>query len=261
MLKSISLSFLAVSALILTSCTKPTTEQLVEAIKKDPSLLANAIKSEPEKFKDALKVVGEMMQKDRMREREEAAQKEQDAAFSAPLQPALTAAQVYKGAENAKVTIVEYTDFECPYCSRGADTVAEVLKKYPGKVRVTVKHLPLPFHKQAMPAAKYFEAIRIQNPKAAIQFHDALFANQEGLKKDGEKFLEEQAKKLGVKIPQLKKDIASDAVKKKVDADMEEAGRFGIKGTPGFVVGGIPLKGAYPAEDFAKIIDRLLKKG
>lgn len=261
MLNHTKLSLTLIGALFLTSCTKPSTEQLVEAIKKDPSLLANAIKNEPEKFKEALKVVGEMMQKERMREREEAAQKEQEKAFAAPLSPKLTAAQVYKGAENAKITIVEYTDFECPYCSRGADTMAELLKKYPGKVRVTVKHLPLPFHKLAMPSAQYFEAIRLQNPKAAVQFHDAVFANQEGLKKDGEKFLEEEAKKLGIKIPQLKKDIASDAVKKKIEADMEEARQFDIKGTPGFVVGGIPVKGALPPEEFAKIIDRLLKKG
>lgn len=261
MLTPFSLSFLAASALILTSCNKPSTEQMVEAIKKDPAILANAIKNEPEKFKEALKVVGEMMQKERAREREESAQKEQEKAFAAPLSPKLTAAQVYKGAENAKITIVEYTDFECPYCSRGADTMAEVLKKYAGKVRVTVKHLPLPFHKMAMPSAQYFEAIRLQNPKAAVQFHDAVFANQEGLRKDGEKFLEEQAKKLGIKIPQLKKDIASDAVKKKIEADMDEARQFDIKGTPGFVVGGIPVKGAFPAEEFGKIIDRLLKKG
>ncbi len=258
--KLISLSFIAISALVLTSCTKPSTDQVVEAIKKDPMILANAIKSEPEKFKEALRVVGEMMQKERMREREEAATKEQEKAFTAPLNPKLTAAQVYKGADNAKIVIVEYTDFECPYCSRGADSMAALLKQYPGKIKVTVKHLPLPFHKMAMPAAQYYEAIRLQNPKAAIQFHDAVFANQEGLKKNGEAFLEEQAKKLGIKMPQLKKDLSSDVVKKKIEADMEEARGFDIKGTPGFVVGGIPVKGALPPDEFAKIIDRLLKK-
>ena len=138
--------------------------------------------------------------------------------------------------------------------------MAEVLKKYDGKVRLTIKHLPLPFHANAMPAARYFEAIRQVDPKAAIRFHDAVFGNQGGLRQGGEKFLDEQTKKLGVNLAKVKKALQSAGIKKKIDADMQEANGFGFRGTPSFVVGGVPVRGAYPIEEFSRIIDRLLKK-
>jgi protein-disulfide isomerase len=256
--------FTLLSALTLTlglvSCTKPTGEQIAKAIKENPSLLADAIKKNPEAFKDALMSAQQQLQKDRAREQQEEAAKEQEKHFAEPLQPKLAADQVYKGDEKAKLVIVEYTDFECPYCSRGATTMDEVLKKYAGKVKVTVKHLPLPFHPNAMPAARYFEAVRMQSPAMAAKFHDAVFGNQGELRQGGEKFLEAQAGKVGAKIPKLKADLKSDTITKKIEADMAEARTFGFRGTPSFLVGGVPVRGALPPEEFAKIIDRILKK-
>ncbi len=244
-----------------TGCTKPSKEQIAQALKDDPSLLATAIKKNPEVFQDALRTAQQQLQQDR--EKEQLAQMEQEQAkyLKDPLQPKLTSAQVFKGAKNAPIVIVEYTDFECPYCSRGSDSMKEVLKKYDGKVRLTVKHLPLPFHPQAMPAAKYFEAIRIQKPEAAIQFHDAVFGNQAELRQNGEKFLEKEAAKLGIKMDKLKADLKSEAVTKKIDEDMNEAKSFGFRGTPSFLIGGVPARGALPPEEFAKIVDKILKKG
>jgi protein-disulfide isomerase len=250
----------AILAMGLTHCSKPSKDQMAQYLKENPAVLADAIKSSPETFKEALQSAQTYMRAQAAKEQQEQEQKEIEARLQDPLKPLLDSAQVFKGASDAKIVIVEYTDFQCPYCSRGADTMKEVLKKYDGKVKVTVKHLPLPFHKEAMPSAKYFEAVRIQNPKVAMDFHDALFANQEQLGKDGEKFLEAQAKKLGISIPKLKKDVASEAVTKKVEADMKEANEFGFRGTPSFLIGGVPVRGALPPEEFAKIIDRLLQK-
>ncbi len=244
----------------LTSCTRPSGEQLAKAIKDNPTILADAIKKNPEAFKEALMSAQQFLQKERAREQQEEASKEQEKHFAEPLQPNLSAEQVYKGDEKAKLVIVEYTDFECPYCSRGAQTMDEVLKKYTGKVKVTVKHLPLPFHPNAMPAARYFEAVRMQSPKAAAKFHDAVFGNQGELRQGGEKFLEAQAVKAGAKLPKLKADLKSDSITKKIDADMAEARNFGFRGTPSFLVGGVPVRGALPPEEFAKIIDRILNK-
>ncbi len=244
----------------LNACTKLSKEQVLQAIKDDPTLLASAIKKNPEAFKEAFQAAQDQLRAEHAKEQQEQAEKEQEKYLREPLQPKLTAAQVYKGSEKAKVVIVEYTDFECPYCSRGADTMAAVLKKYEGKVKVTVKHLPLPFHKLAMPAAAYFEAVRIQNPKAAIEFHDVLFANQEALKKDGEKFLDATATKLGIKLAKLKTDIKSAEVSKKIEDDMAEAKAFNFRGTPSFLVGGVPVRGALPPEEFAKVIDLVLKR-
>jgi len=155
---------------------------------------------------------------------------------------------------------VEYTDFECPYCSRGSNTVKQVMKKYAGKVTVTVKHLPLAFHKNAMPAAKYFEALRLQNPKLAVKFHDALFEKQMDMKKGGEAFMESEAKRIGANMAKLKADLKNPDLEKKINEDTEEAKSFGFRGTPAFLVGGVPIRGAVPAVEFEKVIDRLLKQ-
>jgi protein-disulfide isomerase len=254
--KSVGIFLASTMVFLMAGCNKPTNEQIIEAIKKDPKLLADAMKSNPQAFREAFQAAQEQMQKERFAQEEA----EKEKYFKEPLKPKLGAEQVWKGSDKATVTIVEYTDFECPFCSRGADSMKEVLKKYDGKVKLTVKHLPLPFHPKAMPAAQYFEAVRIQNPKAAAQYHDVIFSKQEELKKDGEKFLIAEAVKLGVNKAKLEKDAKSDAVKKKIEADMSEAREFGFKGTPSFVVGGVPVRGALPPEEFGKVIDRVSQK-
>ena len=254
------LAVFLIATFALLGCNKPSTDQVVEAIKNNPYLLATAIKKNPEAFKDALGKAQQILQQERAREQQEQASKEMEKHFAEPLQPKLTSAQVYKGSDKANIVIVEYTDFECPYCSRGSDSLKEVLKQYDGKVKVTVKHLPLPFHPNAMPAARYFEAVRLQNPKAAAQFHDAVFAKQGELRQGGEKFLEAEAAKLGINKAKLKTDLKSDVITKKIEADMEEARTFGFRGTPSFLVGGVPVRGALPPEEFAKVIDRILTK-
>ncbi len=256
-----SFTFFAATVLFsATACTKYSNEQIAQALKDNPTLLANAIKKDPEAFKPALLAAREMLQKSQMRDQQEEAAKEQEKRFADPLKPTLANDQVFKGPDTAKITIVEYTDFECPYCSKGADSMKALLKKYGDKVRVTVKHLPLPFHQNAMPAARYYEAIRLQNPQAALKFHDELFANQGKLRQDGEKYLEEAAKAVGAKVEKLKKDLKSAQVDAKIKADTDEARTFGFRGTPAFLVNGVPVRGALPPEEFEKIIDRLLKK-
>ncbi len=164
------------------------------------------------------------------------------------------------GAKNAKVTIIEFSDFECPYCSRGYATVKEVLKEYPNDVRVLFKHLPLDFHPKAMPAAKYFEAIAMQDHEKAIKYHDAVFQNQDKLRSEGEAFMKKVAKDLGVNMKKLETDIASEAVMKRIQADIDEAKGFEISGTPGFLINGVSLRGAYPFSEFKSIIDKHLGK-
>src|SRR5262249_34970741 len=150
-------------------------------------------------------------------------EEEREKFFKDPLKPYLGPDQAFRGPKEAKITVVEYTDFECPFCSRGASTMAELKKKYSDKVRVTVKHLPLPFHPQAMISAQYFEAIRMQNAESAWDFHDKVFAGQDKLRADGEKFLKSIASgyKGKVDMARLAKDVKSDAVIKKIKADME----------------------------------------
>jgi len=159
-----------------------------------------------------------------------------------------------RGNTGAKYTLVEYSDFQCPYCAAGYQLVEELRKKYGKDLRFIFRHLPLPFHSQAMPAAQWLEAVAIQSPEKAWRFHDILFQNQDKL---GGELFRKTAKDLGLDVERCEKDIDSQAVKDRIAADMEEATRFGFEGTPGFLLNGIPVKGAYPVAHFGEIISRL----
>ncbi|RIL10670.1 MAG: disulfide bond formation protein DsbA [Proteobacteria bacterium] len=160
-----------------------------------------------------------------------------------------------KGPSDAKITIVEFSDFQCPYCKRGMDTMEEVLKAYPKDVKLVFKHLPLPFHKEAMPAAKASYAAGKQGK--FWEMHDALFINQDKLTAD---FYVEQAKTLGLNVDQFKKDMGSPEAEAAVKADKEIAEKNGIQGTPAFFVNGVGVRGAYPLDHFKKVIERLMNE-
>jgi protein-disulfide isomerase len=193
-----------------------------------------------------------------MQQRAEAEQRENE--FKNPKKPKLSKERAALGSITAPIVIVAYSDFQCPYCTRGANTIEEVRKKYGNKVGFVFKHLPLPFHPMAQPAAEYFEAIAIQDPKKAYQFHDEVFKNQEQLKTGGECLLAELAKKVGADVAKVKKDLKSEKVQKLIEEDKNEAREFDISGTPGFIVAGVTLKGAYPVESFVEIIEKKLKE-
>jgi protein-disulfide isomerase len=248
-----------VIAMSLVGC-KPSPDQLKKVLEENPDIVTNAIEKNPDKF---VTVINAAFQKQRGNERQKRAEtekKQRDAEFSNPKKPILDKKRAILGPSNAPITIVEYSDFQCPYCTRGYQTVQEIKKKYGKKVRFMYKHLPLSFHPQAMPAAKYFEAIALQSHKKAYAFHDQLFENQQKLTKDGEKYMQIVAKKLNVNMSKLKKDLTSTKVSTRIEADMAEAKKFGFSGTPAFLVNGVSLKGAYPASAFIEIIERQLAK-
>lgn len=193
-----------------------------------------------------------------MQQKAEAEQRENE--FKNPKKPKLANDRAVLGSLSAPIIIVAYSDFQCPYCSRGANTIEEVRKKYGKKVAFMFKHLPLPFHEMAQPAAEYFEAIALQEPAKAYKFHDEVFKNQQELKSGGDNFLAGLAKKVGADMERLKKDLKSPKVQKRIEDDKAEARSFDISGTPGFIVAGVTLKGAYPLQSFEEIIERKLKK-
>lgn len=191
-----------------------------------------------------------------MRAQAEVKAREED--FNSPKKPAMPKDRIVKGSRSAPIQLVEYSDFQCPYCSRGADNVETLRKKYGKKLVVMFKHLPLNFHQYAMPAAKFYEAIALQSADKAHQFHDKVFKEQPSLTAKGLAFLEETAKDLKVNMEKLKKDAESDVVKKRIEADMAEAKDLGFSGTPGYVVAGVRFFGAYPPEELSQVIDRRL---
>ncbi len=251
------MSTLVLIAAAISACA-PSAKQLKEAIEKDPSIVFTAIEKHPDKFIEVVMKAQQEAQKVAADKAQEDEKKQRDEEFANPLKPSIDEARVIFGNKSAKITIVEYSDFQCPYCSRGYTTIQQVRKEYGDKVRILFKHLPLDFHPLAMPAAKYFESIAKQSHEKAEKFHDTIFENQGMLKEKGEKFFSETAKKLGVDMKKLEATLSDSAIQKAIEADMEEAKKFNMSGTPGFIINGVSLRGAYPFPAFKEIIDRQL---
>ncbi len=160
-----------------------------------------------------------------------------------------------KGPKAAKVTIVEISDFQCPFCKRGHDTMAQLIEKYGDSIKVHFLNLPLSFHKRALPAAKAAHAAGLQGK--FFEYHDILFENNTALE-DAD--LEAYAKQLSLDVEKWKKDKEAKETGDAVDRQARVANAMGITGTPGFFVNGEQVKGAKPIEEFAPIIDAHIAK-
>ncbi|WP_337286320.1 thioredoxin domain-containing protein [Candidatus Methylomirabilis sp.] len=254
----ISRTLAVLTTVILTSATAQAAEitgdELKKALQENPNILIEAIKANRKAVFDIINQTGLEEQARAQREAEETGRQAYEDAFKNPFKPAIDNKTRIRGNKDAKYTLVEYSDFQCPYCASAYPTVEELRKRHGNDLRFIYKHLPLPFHTQAMPAAQWLEAVAIQSPEKAWKFHDILFKNQDKL---GIDFFKKTAKDLGVDVERCEKDAESQAVKDRIAADIEEAKQFGFNGTPGFLLNGIPVKGAYPIEYFEDVIKKL----
>jgi protein-disulfide isomerase len=249
---------LMMATFVFIGCTSK--DSLKKTLKENPDILAEAIEANPDVIVESLNKAFKGAQAAQAKKREEQEKKALEESFEKPLTAQIRSDELFRGNKNGAITIIEYSDFECPFCARGYNTVMSLLKKYKGNVRFVYKHLPLSFHPQAMIASQYYEAIRMQSEKKAIKFHDEIYENQRKLQ-GGEKFLKSLAKKVGANMAKLAKDVNSDKVKNRIKEDMDEAAKYGFQGTPGFLVNGVPVKGAYPESHFDNIINELKKRG
>jgi protein-disulfide isomerase len=160
----------------------------------------------------------------------------------------------FRGSEKAPVTIVKFEDFECPFCKSVQPTLAAVLKKYDGKVRLVHKDLPLEqIHPQAQLAA---EAARCAGEQGKFwEYHDALYGNAPKL---GAAELKGYAKQIGLNASPFDQCLASGKYKVLVQKDLAEGAQLGLTGTPSFFINGREISGALPVESFAAIIDEEL---
>lgn len=158
-----------------------------------------------------------------------------------------------KGADNAAITIVTFSDFQCPFCSRVNPTVDQVLKDYPGKVRLAFRQHPLPFHQNAMSAAKASLAANEQGK--FWELHDLMFANQKDLSDEGIKKLAQQA---GLNMKKFEESWKSTKFDAQIEEDVKFAQANQATGTPAFFINGVFLKGAQPITGFKEVIDKLL---
>ncbi len=169
--------------------------------------------------------------------------------------------QPFKGNADAPVTIIEYSDFQCPYCSRAADTVAQILAKYPDDVKFVFQHFPLGFHPWAKPAAIAAECAAAQDAGAFWSLHDSFFKNQKALN-PGNVMAKSKEFLAGTEVDTEKwSDCAENkesteykAASAAVDAAMATGQKHGVTGTPGFFVNGRFLNGAQPLAAFEPLI-------
>ncbi|MEW5741757.1 MAG: DsbA family protein [Myxococcota bacterium] len=157
-----------------------------------------------------------------------------------------------KGNEKAAVTIIEFADFECPYCSRAAATVEKVMAAYEGKVRLVFRHFPLSFHEKAPKAAEAGACADEQGKFWAL--HDALFESQE-LEPEAMKL---QAQRLGMDTTKFDSCLDSGRTAALVKRDLAAGQKAGVTGTPAFFINGRMLSGAQPEDEFRKVIDEEL---
>jgi len=166
---------------------------------------------------------------------------------------AITEGTPSRGPASAPIVLVEYTDYQCPFCSRAQPTIAALMERYDGLIRHVFKNLPLPMHDKAQLAGE--AALCAQDQGKYWEFHDWLFQNQRTMNRES---MIAQAGEMGMNAELFTACIDDGTYQAKVDADMKEARGFGITGTPGFMINGRVLTGAQPLEAFETVINEEL---
>jgi len=159
------------------------------------------------------------------------------------------------GPVDAPVTLVEYTDFQCPYCARAQGVLKDVTARYDGVLRHVFKNLPLPMHNNARVAAE--SSLCAADQGKFWELHDWMFANGSALSREA---IVAQAVELGMDEAKLNACLDEKTHGADVDDDMAEAHSLGINGTPGFMINGRLINGARPVEDFMQVIDDELER-
>jgi protein-disulfide isomerase len=160
-----------------------------------------------------------------------------------------------RGRAEAPVTVVVFTDYECPFCAKAEVTLRAVEAQYGRDVRVVWKNHPLPMHEDAPLAAK--AALAAHEQGKFLEYHDALFAHQKELDRAS---LERHAEDLGLDMVKFRAALDGERIAAQVAADSADASRLGVAGTPTFFVNGRRLIGARPLADFRSAIDESLER-
>ncbi|TIH13371.1 disulfide bond formation protein DsbA [Marinifilum sp. JC120] len=227
-------------------------EQITEAIRENPQIVLDVMR---ENSVDMLTIVEEGIDQREKLKREAMLQAE----IMNPFKPRIWAERPMLGNPSAPVTIVEYSDFLCPYCSKGAKVVSKLAIEQPEKYRLVFKHLPM--HEQSRELALIFEALALTDKNKAYKFHDLAFERQKEIYEDKEGVvLGEILTEIGVDPDQLQKSLNSAQLQEFLLADEKEAGEFKIDATPTFLVNGVTIRGYLPAERFEKMVDMILEK-
>jgi protein-disulfide isomerase len=184
-----------------------------------------------------------------------APQMQQPQAPTGPIYVEIPADIPVKGAKDAKVTVVEFTDYQCPFCSRANAVLPQIEQTYGKDVRIAVRMLPLPFHNNANIAAQAAFAAAEQGK--FWEMHEKMFANQKALTQPD---LEKYAGEIGLNVGKFKAALEQGKFKTRVDEESKAASAAGARGTPAFFINGKLVSGAQPFENFKKVIDEELTR-
>jgi protein-disulfide isomerase len=159
-----------------------------------------------------------------------------------------------KGPADAPVTMVEFSDFQCPFCARSTPLIEQVIQAYPKELKFVYKEFPLPMHPNAMPASK--AAVAAQRQGKYWEMHDKLFANQQALQPDNFK---QYAQELGLDVAKFEQDMNSPDVQAQIAEDIQLARQAAVSGTPTLYLNGKKVQNR-SLEGLKQMIDEALQK-
>ncbi len=170
-----------------------------------------------------------------------------------PREKVSVAGSAAKGPAAAPIELIEFSDFQCPYCLRAYPTINQVLSTYGDKIRFVYRHYPLPSHPNARPAAEASQCAAEQGQ--FWQYYEKLFADQTRLSDEG---LKQSAAALGMDTARFNACVDSHKYRDRVETDIRDGNDAGVSGTPAFFINGRMLTGAQPFDAFKRIIDEEL---
>jgi protein-disulfide isomerase len=160
-----------------------------------------------------------------------------------------------RGPSDAPVTVVEFSDFQCPYCARVHPTMVKLLEEFPDQVQIAFKHYPLPNHPKAPLAHR--AAIAAGQQDRFWEMHDLIFENQRALERED---LIAHAETLGLDLASFEVALDDEALGAQIEADIREGSEAGVRGTPAFFVNGRLLSGAQPYAAFKAAVEGALEE-
>ena len=227
---------LLLSAAAPARAAKVSEEDLAKALKENPDLLLDVLRQNQREFYAILESAASKRRRQDARE----AMLENLKDLKTPV---VEEDRVLKGDPKASVTIVEFSDYQCPYCKVASQALAEAMKEMGKDVRLIFKNYPLNMHKSATLAAYYYEAVFLQSRGLARKFHKELFAKQEELDKIGDAGIRQMAIDLGADPDRLEKDLRNPIIRERLTKDAEEFRALGYKGVPVILINGLQVGG------------------
>lgn len=248
--KAMKYAFIALCAVVFSSCFSPSQEQVDKAVQKE-------LQRQEEEKKRIYSIIDDYI-KERgglpVKTAEDSGKPSIAEQLKKPKHVDLGESPI-KGYSKAQVTIYEFSDFQCPFCQRSNSVLERLLQKYAGKVKLVYKFFPLAIHPDAKLAAQ--AAVAAQKQGKFWEMHDKMFDNQTSLKKEN---LLKYAEELHLDVAKFEKDMLLPKTVQRVELESKQGYALGLNSTPSFIINGVELVTPTSEQDFTKIIEIILKK-